>query len=362
MRFLYIALFFLSSITLNAQTNQTTELGDVTGLWSFPRVYNYDEETSWYFDLSGTGFDDAEELYIWIWSPSEPDAGNWENSSDFAKLTYEGNFVWKFDLTPSEYFSVTPAEIANSPGFWFRLKNKDGSRMSTVANMPYTNFSNFLSSDESIRAYPTNPILNEPLSILFNSNLVSGFENATSVHMHSGLNGWSILQEYQSWVPEIVEKTKLKNLGNGFYKMDLIPSEYYNDIPPNFEMENMNFLFVKDDWVATSPEHILFAADVIPPPPAEFSFFPLRISHKDILGFKRINNEAGINKLFYKITANNNIVLEGEFEGNTTLISGFIDLATPLENLSELESIHIVITDNRNNLIIETEIPLIKLD
>lgn len=352
-----LALILFFALNINAQT---TELGDVTNIWSFPKVYNYDEQVSWYFDLSGTGFDDSEELYIWIWSPSEPDAGNWENSSDFAKLTYEGNFVWKFDLTPTEYFNMSPADIAASAGFWFRLKNKDGTRMSTVANVAYTTFTSFYTSDEIIRAYPENPILNEPLSILFNSNLVSNFDGATSVHMHSGLNGWSVLQEYQSWVPAVVEKTKLKDLGNGFYKMDLIPSDYY-ETPPNFVMETINFLFVKDDWVATSPEQILYAADVEPPPPPVFSFFPLKISHKDLLGLRRNNNEVGINKLFYKITANQ-ITLEGEFEGNTTLISGFIDLATALEGLVALEKIHIVVKDNRDNLIIETDIPLIKLD
>ncbi|MFQ3180901.1 MAG: hypothetical protein ACI9Z4_000488 [Polaribacter sp.] len=356
-KFYSILAFIILSINVNAQT---TELGDITGTWSFPKVYNYDEQVSWYFDLSGTGFEDAEELYIWIWSPSEPDANNWENSSEFAKLTYEGNFVWKFDLTPTEYFNLSASDIAASAGFWLRLKNKDGTRMSKVTNLPYTTFSSFYTSDELIRAYPENPILDQPLSILFNSNLASNFAGATSVHMHSGLNNWSILQEYQSWAPAVVEKTKLKDLGNGFYKMDLIPSEYY-ETPPNFVMENMNFLFVKDDWAATTPEQILYAADVEPPPPAVFSFFPLKISHKDILGIRRVNNEVGINKLFYKITADT-ISLQGEFEGNITLIAGFIDLASALEGLVALESIHIVVKDNRDNLIIETDIPLIKLD
>lgn len=359
MKYIYIKLLFVLFFSLNINA-QTTELGDITGVWSMPRVYNYDEEVSWYFDLSGTGFDDAEELYIWIWSPSEPDAGNWENSSDFAKLTYEGNFVWKFDLIPTDYFNMAPADIAASAGFWFRLKNRDGTRMSKVANVPYTTFSDFYTSDEIIRAYPENPLLDKPLSILFNSNLVANFDGATSVHMHSGLNTWSVLQEYQSWVPEVVEKTKLKDLGNGFYKMDLIPSEYYQT-PQNIVFENIHFLFVKDDWVATSPEQVLFAADVTPPPPPAFTFFPLRISHKDLLGFRRINNEPGITKLFYKITADQ-VVLEGDFEGNTTLISGFIDIITLLEGKETLEKIHIVVRDNRDNLIIETDIPLVKLD
>jgi hypothetical protein len=356
-QFFYLISFLFISSILQAQTD---EVGDIYEIWTYPVVYNHNEEVSWYFDLSGTGFSEDEDVYIWIWSPSEPDAGNWENSSEFAKLTYIGNFVWKFDLIPTEYFGMTPSDINSSPGYWLRLKDKLGTKMSTVSNIPYIDFSSFYTSNELTKSYPNEPILDRPLSILFNSNLVSEFENATSVHLHSGLNYWDIVQEYQSWVPAIVEKTRLKELGNGFYKMDLIPSEYF-ETPDGYVMENMNYLFVKDDWAATIPDQILFAADVVPPPPPIFSFFPIKISHKDFLGLSRTNNEPGINTLFYEITADG-VFIEGEFEGNTTLITGFIDLVTALQGRSDLESIHVVVTDNNDRLISEQDIQLVQLD
>lgn len=358
MKYIYtIIAVFVFCLSTNAQTE---ELGDITEIWSFPQVYNYDEEVSWYFNLSGTGFLDGEDIYIWIWSPSEPDAGNWENSSEFAKLIYEGNFVWRFDLTPTLYFGMTSEDIASSLGFWLRLKDQAGTKMSTVANVPYINFSSFFTADELIRSYPTNPLIDKPFSILFNSNLIPEFSNANSVHMHSGLNNWDILQEYQSWLPDIVEKTKLKDLGNGFYKMDLIPVIYFNT-PNGYVMENINFLFVKDDWAATTPDQIIYAAEVVPPPPPALSFFPLKISHKDLLGIKRINNEPGITALTYNITAGSTTI-EGEFEGNTAQIMGFVDLATELDGMSDLESIHVVVKNNNNVIISETDITLTPLD
>jgi hypothetical protein len=339
------------------------EAGDISKIWTHPVVYEYDEQVSWYFDLAGTTFEEDEDIYIWIWSPSEPDAGNWENSSEFAKLTYEGNFIWRFDLVPTEYFGVTPQEIAESAGFWLRLKNKDGSIQSGVSSVPITPFDDFFTADEIVRSYPSKPYIDKPVSILFNSNLVDGFEDAPSVHMHGGLNDWEVLQEFQVWLPEIVEKTKLKDMGDGFYKMDLIPQEYFNP-EEGYVMENMTFLFVEfinGDWGATSPDQKLTAADVVPPPPPAFSFFPSKISKKDILGMIRTNNERGVNTLKYTITAGNK-VLVGEFTGSMAEIKGFVNLAGELQGMTNVSKIHVVVVDNRDRVIADREISFVQLD
>lgn len=334
--------------------------GAIGSITSYPVVYKYNEKVTWYFDLSSTTFAPDQDIYIWIWSPSEPDAGNWEHSSDFAKLTSEGNGIWSFTLTPTLYFNKTADEIAASAGFWCRLKNYDGSKQSEVANITYTDFSSFSTANELIRSYPTKPSLNGGVSILFNANLAPGFEGATSVHMHSGLNDWDVKQEYQSWLPEIVEKTKLKDLGGGIYKMDLIPSKYYNT-PEDYVMKNLVFLMVKDDWAGTTPDQVLTAADFTPPPPPVFSFFPLQISQKDFLVISRKNNESGVNKLFYTVTAGSKVI-NGEFMGNTAEIKGFINLVSELAGIPNLTEIHVLIKDNKDKIISDTMIPLKKLD
>jgi hypothetical protein len=333
-----------------------TAAGTINKMWSYPVVYKYDEEVTWYFDLSTTTFAPEQDVYLWIWSPSEPDAGHWEDSSDFAKLTYKGDMIWSFTLTPTVYFSKTPEEIAASAGFWFRLKDDAGTMQSEVGNMPYTDFSSFYTANEIIRSYPVEPKLEEGVSILFNSNLVPGFENATSVHFHSGLNNWAILQEYQAWLPEIVEKTKLKNLGNGFYKMDLVPKTYYNT-PDGFIMENIVFLMVKDEWAGTTPDQIIYAAEFVAPPPPEFRFFPLQVSQKDFLGIIRKNNEVGINKLIYTVTGGDT-VLTGEFTGTMNEIKGFVNLVSGFQNEPNLTEIHVLVKDNQDHTISDTTIPL----
>lgn len=348
--------FFMLPTFMQAQEN----VGAVGAISSFPVVYKYDEQVTWYFDLSGTTFTPTDEIYLWIWSPSEPDAGNWENSSEFAHLTNEGNMVWSITLTPTTYFNMTPAAIASSAGFWFRLKTKTGTKQSDVAQVNYTDFSSFYTANQLIRSYPTQPTINKGVSILFNANLAPGFADATTVHFHSGMNNWAVSQEYQAWLPEIVEKTKLKNLGNGFYKMDLIPEEYYPNIPNGFVMENIVFLMVKDNWASTIPDQIIYAGEFVPPPPPEFKYFPAQISKKDFLGIMRKNNEPGITKLIYTITAGTAVVT-GEFTGNVTEIKGFVNLPSALMNVN-VNTIHVLVKDNTDRTISDTVIPLKTLD
>jgi hypothetical protein len=263
-------------------------------------------------------------------------------------------------LTPTTYFSKTSAEIAASAGFWFRLKNKTGTKQSDVANVPYTDFSSFYTANELIRSYPTQPTIDGGVSILFNSNLVAGFENAPSVHFHSGLNNWAVKQEYQAWIPEVSEKTKLKDLGNGFYKMDLIPSEYYATAA-GFVMDNIVFLMVAKDWAANSGDQVIHAGEYIPPPPPEFRFFPLQISQKDFLGMTRKNNESGVTKLIYTITAGSKII-SGEFIGGVAEIKGFVNLVSELKGIENLNEIHVLVKDNKDKTISNTIIPLKNVD
>src|SRR5690606_14902440 len=228
----------------------------------------------------------------------------------------------------TEYFSVSAADIAASAGFWLRIKNKDGSKQSGVGQVPYTLFDDFQSSSELIRSYPKNPILHEGLSILFNANLADGFEGVESVHLHSGLNDWEVLQEYQAWLPEISAKTQFKDLGGGIYKIDLIPSEYYST-EEGYIMTTLNFLIVGKDWSVTTADQLLTAAEYIPPPPPEFKFFPMQVSQKDFLGMIRTNNERGVSSLKYTTTAADKVII-GALRGTMAQTIGFVALVTPL--------------------------------
>ena len=121
-------------------------------MWTVPAVFSVDEEVTFYFDMNDAGFREGVDLYLWCWNPSEPDAGNWENSSDFAKLTYQGDNIYTITMVPTKYFSsgassMSEQEVydycqtADWPGFWCRLKTKDGSEESDVFQAPDSHIS-----------------------------------------------------------------------------------------------------------------------------------------------------------------------------------------------------------------------------
>jgi hypothetical protein len=99
----------------------------------------------------------------------------------------------------------------------------------------------------------------------------------------------------------------------------------------------------------------------VPPPAPVFGFFPLQISQKDFLGMSRKNNESGVNKLIYTITAGSKII-SGEFTGGTAEIKGFVNLVSELNGIPNLKEIHVLVKDNKDKTISDTTIPLKTLD
>jgi lysophospholipase L1-like esterase len=85
-----------------------------------------DQPVTWTFDLTGSGFTAGMDLYMWAWSPSNPDAPNYSNSSAFTKLTYVSGMTWTKTITPTIYFGKTVAEIQAASGFWMKLKDLTG--------------------------------------------------------------------------------------------------------------------------------------------------------------------------------------------------------------------------------------------
>ena len=91
-------------------------------VWTVPAVFSCDQEVTFYYDVTDVGFPEGVDLYLWAWQPTEPDAGNGDNSSDFAKLEYLGNNIYKKTMVPTEYFhsDISAFESADWPGFWPR--------------------------------------------------------------------------------------------------------------------------------------------------------------------------------------------------------------------------------------------------
>ncbi len=369
--YLIIMVFVSLAISYNVFSQ-----GRIAEIWTQPAVFKADEPVSWYFDVTGTALEgETEGIYMWTWFPSEPDAGNWNNSSDFAALTHvEGN-IWRFDLIPTEYYGV---EASSVTAFYGLLKNKNGTKVTDAFAPDQTPPNDIRLYDLSaikgtalIDYYPKNFTVDRPLSILVNANntwskcnttpVQGDLANASNVHMHSGVNNWNIIVENNA---ANLSKTLLDSLGDGIYRMDLILKDYYG-LSDDYTLNNINIVFADDAWTyegkALNCSDFLIEAPEAPVEPIpSLIFFPQKISRKDILCILRQKNESYVTGLTYRITAGT-IEIAGSFEGNKDEMKACVDLVTALKDATTLDKIHVVIKDNTGRTITDSDIPLVQL-
>lgn len=356
--FTTIGLMLLALTTLKAQE----AISDPDKMWTVPAIYTMDEPVTWYFDLaSAAQVADGEALYMWIWAPSNP-------TGDPIPIEYDGDRIWKISFVPTEFFGMSAEAIfANTEPFYFLLRDLDATKLTGTLSLPKVDYiKNFVENGKEIDFGPSDFQLGSTLSILFNSNLVDGFNPVSStVHMHGGLNDWDAPQTFDAWLPEIREKTQFKDMGNGIYKKDLVPETYFG-VTEEYEMENVVFLVAKyngddgnPDWAGASPDYRIIAPGVPIPPPPSLYFFPLKISINDILIITRENNNRG-QRLSYTITGGDK-TLSGEMEGAMTRQRAFINIATEFEGM-DIPAIAIVIKDQNESVIYNGNIPLVKVD
>lgn len=366
-------LFALVLMMLPQVSSATEDAGVPAKIWTYPVVYALDQEVTWYFDMTGTNFNEGQDLYLWAWSPSEPDAGNFDNSSEFAKLEYVGDMVWKKTLTPTKYFNTTVANIESSAGFWMRLKGKGNEKQSDVIQAPWSvgDIKTFKESGNAVQIYPEKFYIDQPLSLLVNANLVwtgavQGGLAGEEIHLHCGLNNFAegAIVEYQAWIPEVSAKTKLTPIGDNIYKIDFIPREYFG-VDEDFVMENIEFLFPAKDWAKVGTAEggknfVVLAPGVVAPPDPVFYFFPQKFTQYDILTLVRKNNEKKSQGLIYTIVAGGKTIT-GEFTGKAEEMRAYVNLLQGLAGATNLDKINLEVKDKNGSEILKTDIPLVPL-
>jgi hypothetical protein len=119
---LIFMLSFSTFIGLNAQIAPTE-------VCTSPTSYNYDEEVTWYFNLTGnTSVTAGQDLYFYSWAPT---------SIPPTLMTYENNMLWSLTFTPTTLYNVTVAEIETDGdgAFWGNIQNNSGANV--TGTIPY---------------------------------------------------------------------------------------------------------------------------------------------------------------------------------------------------------------------------------
>lgn len=260
--------------------------------YTVPAVFTPTDKVTIYFDMAESGFQDGTELYLWCWQPTEPDAGNFANSSDFAKLTYQGDYLYTMTIVPLDYFFQNQQKFSTKEdlaaymmndgdggwgeaGYWCRLKDKAGTKQSGVFCINHTR-SELLSFKESGKdmqvmsgsgdnsqyaGYTDAWTMDRPLSILFNGDLVKVGDRTLNeigatgvlVGAHAGVSGVytdidgneidydfvdppgkNINQQWNIWRQGCLDKASLRDCGNGVWKWDVeTPQRYFSYNPVN---------------------------------------------------------------------------------------------------------------------------------
>lgn len=343
--------------------------------WTFPIIWNVDEPVTWYFDLTGTNFTAGQDVYMWAWQPSEPDAGNWTNSSDFAKLKYEptkGGMVWSMTLSPTTYFGKTVADLATFDNyFWMLLKSKDGSTVTGAFNVvcPRVQIGSFKSSGAAVQTFPADFNIDTPVSILVNTSkayvdgTLGGLSAKETIYMESGLN--KFLDAHIQFDPNnqaTHAKTLMRKVATNVYKIDMIPYEYF-EVDPDLSFDNLTFNLWSADGVKGTSDakgnFFLIGNTNVP----IVTYFPQKFCQYDILTITRKNNEKSATSVEYSITAGTKKI-EGVMQGSSQLKSVTLNLLKEIGAESKPEKLNLIIYIVKGSTKLEvynSDLPLVTL-
>lgn len=307
--YLIVGLAFLS---MNAR-GQAVEVAAPLSMWTIPAIFEMDQPVTLYVDLSGGGFDEGEDIYWWVWQPSEPDKGNHANSSEFAKWEYDGNMMWKKSIIPTEYFGLSKEEMWNyeERKFWCRVKDQSGTRESGVFSFSYPEQSVAdLVGSELWASDPADFNVLTQTSVYFNANQAAGFSPGEDIYLNAQINnpegGDDYLFTYES---EGAEKTKMLYLGDGIYRKDIDVKSYFfipSEGNPEEGIVNADYelLYIKGtatNGSTTSDGFQLTPLSLDPGTPMVY-LFPSAPLFENIFVINRVNPQPGEDPITYNIT------------------------------------------------------------
>lgn len=367
----YIKLSLLLAVILFS-ANVASQNKESVVHWSSPAAFIPSDEVEFYFDLTDTKLEGESSIFIHTWFPSDQTADNRDESE--LELTHIKDNIWKFVMTPTDFYQRTSEQLYESGQFYGMLRNGDWSKADVYFTPDIEASSiiipdlDYIKGDGIISVYPEKFTANKPVSILINSkntwsnnttgDCVKGeLNNSSQVVAHSGVNSWEVV------VPSDLPQSKLTNIGDGVWRLDMIINDYYS-LSEEDELEGIDLVFASSDWTwqgfdAGCNDFRILAPDVPVPPPANLYFFPMKISKNDILVITRDNNNKG-QKLSYEITGGSTVI-EGELEGGMSRQRAFINIGKEFGKES-LSKIDVVIKDQNEKVIYQGEMPLLKVD
>lgn len=249
-------LFFISAIVLCSVNFVNAQWGDgilsIPGrIWTDPVIYNYDEDVTWYFDLSSEGNDikavlDEATLALWTWQPSNPGDEHLGGGYSFVQpemtLTHRGGYVYSITLKPTVLYNVTKAYIETSAISSFvmhiRVFSKDrDSDINCAAfhiRYPHVLVNDLKTNNIPSTVYPPveegedKPKVNAttPMAIMFNNDYVKA-DFTGDLFVNSSLNDGEHPVVYNAEHPDLTKAKTYFGVEDVYTFNIKNPSEFY---------------------------------------------------------------------------------------------------------------------------------------
>jgi hypothetical protein len=257
-------IFLLGSASIMLADGQ---FGNPVRWWTNPAIFNYDEEVTWYYDLSDSDIPEGASIAIWSWQPAQT-AGSYGNApgetvadiDQNSLLTYAGDHVWKFKFTPTEFYGLDVAAfMANAEdGFWqlLRVFGADGVYLENTGVFCILYPHKVLKRTQALALGETIPVESDvhpyainattPIAFILNNDEL-GAEVPVSLHLVSGLNEWQHKVDY-NWDNKDASKAVHYYGYDDIYVFNVTnPSTYYS-IPYDYAITDIQYLFTNYDW------------------------------------------------------------------------------------------------------------------
>lgn len=249
-------------------------------MWSDPVIYSYDQQVTWYYDMSDSGIPEGATLALWNWQPKDMSGllapygnGDGETVADVPAVAYmknEGNGVYSYTLTPTEFYEMTEAEIvANTEGgFWqqARVFGSDGIYLGNtgsifhlfphqillglkgLANDAIATDKGAVNDMAEHAVYPTTINATTPIAFILNNDELGASWDA-SLHFVSGVNGWNNKVDY-NWDNKDASKCSTYFGYDDIFVFNVTnPAKYYS-LAWDAVIDDIQFLFTPYDWAS----------------------------------------------------------------------------------------------------------------
>ena len=212
----------------------------------------------------------APEVFLWTWEPPELPAsdpnnnGSWTSSNPALAMTNEGDDVWSFTFTPTDFYGVG-ADAVYSTGFSFLVKAKDGSGFGG-GGCDEDKTENLSIKPELpevpvlvVAGFPSNLLPQDVFTLVYDNSQEEkvSMQNLSADEVYCYASAFVDSVEYEVTpffqVPNNAA-LQMQSSGDGTFTLMFIPEQFFTNVPTGSTITSMRFVVRKKVYLGTADQ------------------------------------------------------------------------------------------------------------